>query len=57
MGHLIDTSLVSGYFAKASNNEYIAVFSFHYFDPRTVLEFSKKFFAAQSANYHHILRK
>ena len=53
---LIETSLVSGHFANASNAAYLDVFSCKLYDPNNVLEFSKDFFDAKSYNIRVIYR-
>ncbi len=44
MTQLIETSLISGHFANASNTVYLDVFSCKYYDPRQVAEFAISFF-------------
>ena len=44
MTQLIETSLVSGHFANASNTAYIDVFSCKFYEPRQVAEFAVSFF-------------
>lgn len=44
MTQLIETSLISGHFANASNTVYLDVFSCKYYDPREVAEFAMAFF-------------
>ena len=44
MTQLIETSLISGHFANATNNAYLDIFSCKYYDPREVAEFAIKFF-------------
>lgn len=57
MVQLIETSLISGHFAEASNGVYLDIFSCQYYNPEQVLQFSKKFFKAKTHNHRHILRK
>lgn len=57
MIQLIETSLISGHFANASNNAYLDIFSCKYYDPRVVEDFAKRFFGAESAITHCQLRK
>lgn len=57
MVQLIETSLISGHFANATNAAYLDVFSCKLFDPDMVAEFSLKFFEAQEANISTLLRK
>ena len=54
---LIETSLVSGHFANATNHVYLDIFSCAYYDADEAVTFSKKFFGAQDATVHTILRK
>ncbi len=54
---LIETSLVSGHFANATNAAYIDVFSCAYYEPQMVIDFSKQFFNAQDVTARTILRK
>lgn len=49
MTQLIETSLISGHFANATNAAYINVFSCAYYDPKQVLRFTKKWFGAKEA--------
>ena len=44
MTQLIETSLISGHFANASNTVYLDVFSCKFYDPREVAEFAMSFF-------------
>ena len=44
MTQLIETSLISGHFANASNTVYLDVFSCKFYDPRQVAEFAMAFF-------------
>ncbi len=44
MTQLIETSLLSGHFANASQTAYLDIFSCKFFDPRTVAEFATEFF-------------
>ncbi|MCM2283477.1 MAG: adenosylmethionine decarboxylase [Desulfobacula sp.] len=46
MTQLVDTSLISGHFANASNTVYLDVFSCKFYDPRQVAEFAMSFFKA-----------
>lgn len=54
---LIETSLVSGHFANATNNVYLDIFSCAYYDAQAAVDFSKKFFGARDATVHTILRQ
>ncbi len=44
---LIQTSLISGHFANATNTAYIDIFSCKYYDPAKVSKFVKDFFEAK----------
>ncbi len=44
MTQLIETSLISGHFANASNTVYLDVFSCKFYDPREVAEFALTYF-------------
>jgi S-adenosylmethionine decarboxylase len=44
MTQLIETSLISGHFANASNTVYLDVFSCKFYEPREVAEFATNFF-------------
>jgi S-adenosylmethionine/arginine decarboxylase-like enzyme len=57
MLQLIDTSLISGHFANATNAAYIDVFSCRDFDERKAAEFTKKFFRAKRYNLNVLIRK
>lgn len=46
MTQLVETSLISGHFANASNTVYLDVFSCKFYDPRQVAEFAMSFFKA-----------
>lgn len=46
MVQLIETSLISGHFANATNSAYIDIFSCKHFDPEIANLYSKKFFQA-----------
>jgi S-adenosylmethionine/arginine decarboxylase-like enzyme len=48
MVQLIETSLISGHFANATNSAYIDVFSCKAYDPAIVAEFTKKYFQGDS---------
>ena len=48
MVQLIETSLISGHFANATNAAYIDVFSCKAYDPEVVAEFTKKYFKGDS---------
>jgi S-adenosylmethionine decarboxylase len=57
MTQLIETSLISAHFANQSNTTYLDVFSCKAYDPKTVVEFSKKFFKAKKVKRHTVLRE
>ncbi|MCG8687226.1 MAG: adenosylmethionine decarboxylase [Desulfobacterales bacterium] len=44
MTQLIETSLISGHFANATNTAYLDIFSCKYYEPRDVAEFARSFF-------------
>lgn len=44
MTQLIETSLISGHFANATNTAYIDIFSCKFYEPRQVAEFAVSFF-------------
>ena len=49
MTQLIETSLISGHFANATNAAYLDIFSCKYYDPRYVAQFALSFF--KGSNY------
>jgi S-adenosylmethionine/arginine decarboxylase-like enzyme len=57
MTQLIETSLISGHFANATNAAYINVFSCAYYDPEKVLRFTKNWFGAKEATKSVLNRK
>ena len=57
MTQLIETSLISGHFANASNAAYIDVFSCKGYDPDVVTEYAKNFFGAKSVKTNVVLRE
>ena len=57
MMQLIETSLISGHFANDSNRAYLDIFSCKPYDPRTVEEFSKRFFAASTSVSTTVMRQ
>ena len=57
MVQLIESSLVSGHFANATNNAYIDIFSCKYYNPEAAAEFAKKFFKANDYSLHYTFRK
>lgn len=48
MVQLIETSLISGHFANATNSAYIDIFSCKCYDPAIVAEFTKDYFKGDS---------
>lgn len=56
MTQLIETSLISGHFANASNNVYIDIFSCKWFDSDDAEEFTRKFFEAENSNAKTVIR-
>lgn len=57
MVQLIETSLISGHFANATNNIYINIFSCKPYDPYVVAEFTKNFFKGDECSLNVVLRK
>jgi len=57
MTQLIETSLVSGHFANASNTAYIDVFSCKFYEPREVAEFAVTYFKGSDYKLHISLRQ
>jgi S-adenosylmethionine/arginine decarboxylase-like enzyme len=56
MTQLIETSLISGHFAKNLNAAYIDIFSCKEFPPYKTAEFCKNFFGAQEIKINIIFR-
>lgn len=56
MVQLIETSCISGHFANDTNNAYIDIFSCKEYPPKEAVNFTKKFFEAENANYTVIFR-
>ena len=56
MVQLIETSLSSGHFANLTNTVYLDVFSCKPYDPATVADFAKTFFAGSRCITHSNLR-
>jgi len=56
MVQLIETSLISGHFANASNSAYIDIFSCGPYDPQQAADFTKAFFRASSMSINVIKR-
>ncbi|NOX33221.1 MAG: adenosylmethionine decarboxylase [Deltaproteobacteria bacterium] len=57
MTQLIETSLISGHFANASNRVYLDVFSCKFYEPREVAEFAAKFFKGDNYKMQIALRQ
>ncbi len=57
MTQLIETSLISGHFANASNTVYLDVFSCKFYEPREVAEFAVSFFKGDHYKMQMTLRQ
>ncbi len=57
MTQMIETSLISGHFANASNRIYIDVFSCKFYEPRQVAEFATSFFKGNNYKIHIAMRQ
>jgi S-adenosylmethionine decarboxylase len=57
MVQLIETSLVSGHFANASNAVYIDIFSCKYYDPQAAADFTRRYFNGRCHTLKVALRK
>jgi S-adenosylmethionine decarboxylase len=57
MTQLIETSLISGHFANASNNIYLDIFSCKFYEPRDVAEFAMDFFKGAHYRMQVALRR
>ena len=57
MTQLIETSLVSGHFANATNSAYIDIFSCKFYEPRDVAEFATSFFKGSNYKMQVALRQ
>ncbi len=57
MTQLIETSLISGHFANATNAAYIDVFSCKFYEPREVAEFASSFFKGAHYKMQVALRR
>ena len=57
MTQLIETSLISGHFADATNGAYLDIFSCKEYDPAAVEGFAKTFFGAGSSSRTVTLRR
>lgn len=56
MVQLIETSLISGHFANATNNAYIDIFSCGPYDSDRAADFTKEFFKAETISVN-VLRR
>ena len=56
MTQLIETSLISGHFANATNAAYLDIFSCKEYPPEIMAEFCKDFFEAESCNVQILFR-
>lgn len=57
MTQLIETSLVSGHFANASNSAYLDIFSCKFYEPRVMAEFATAFFGGSRYRMQVSLRR
>ncbi len=57
MTQLIETSLISGHFANATNAAYLDIFSCKYYEPRDAAEFATEFFKASHYRMQTALRR
>ena len=57
MTQLIETSLISGHFANASNTVYLDVFSCKFYEPREIAEFATSFFKGRNYKIQIALRQ
>ena len=57
MTQLIETSLISGHFANASNSTYLDIFSCKFYEPRDVAEFAVSFFEGSNYKMQVALRR
>jgi len=57
MTQLIETSLISGHFANASNTAYIDIFSCKFYEPRQVAEFAVAYFGGSDYKLHIAVRQ
>ncbi len=57
MTQLIETSLISGHFARASNAAYLDIFSCKYFEPRVMAEYALEFFKGSNYRMQVTLRR
>ncbi len=57
MTQFIETSLISGHFANASNTVYLDVFSCKFYEPREIAEFATSFFKGKNYKMQIALRQ
>jgi S-adenosylmethionine/arginine decarboxylase-like enzyme len=57
MTQLIETSLISGHFANATNTAYIDIFSCKPYSPEVAAKFTADFFKSNRYVYHTLIRK
>jgi len=57
MTQLIETSLISGHFANASNAAYLDIFSCKYYEPRVMAEFALGYFKGATFRMQVSLRR
>jgi S-adenosylmethionine decarboxylase len=57
MTQLIETSLISGHFANATNAAYLDIFSCKFYEPRDVAEFALEFFKGTNYRMQVTLRR
>ncbi len=57
MTQLIETSLISGHFANASNTAYLDIFSCKFYEPREIAEFAMSFFKGDHYKIQMALRQ
>jgi S-adenosylmethionine decarboxylase len=57
MTQLIETSLISGHFANATNAAYLDIFSCKFYEPRDVAEFAVSFFKGSNYKMQVALRR
>ncbi len=57
MTQLIETSLISGHFANASNSAFIDIFSCKFYEPRKIAEFATLFFKGDNYKMQIALRQ
>jgi S-adenosylmethionine/arginine decarboxylase-like enzyme len=56
MTQLIETSLISGHFAEATNAAYLDIFSCKEYPPQVMANFCKKFFKAKHMTFNVLFR-